>query len=315
MARSTRTPSRASVVGGGSFGTAVALLLERAGVRTTLLCRTEEQARTLIEARENQRYLPGRRAAVESEDPRASAPATTSSAGPTSSSSRFRRRGSARPSRRSSGSGCRRRPAWCRSRRGSCRRTGCRRRPRSSAPSALSGRPASAVRRTRARWSRPAPAWSARSHSEELALRVSELFQRAGVVCEASNDPVGVELRRSGEERCRRSRRRDPVAGPQRGRHGSRRHLPRGAVACRAVGRLGAHVRRSRRHRRSRRDGARADLAQPQRRRAAGRRDAGRRDPGAARPGGRGARDRAPAGARDRARRARGSGRPRRSRG
>src|SRR6478735_5570421 len=59
MARSTRTPSRATVVGGGSFGTAVALLLERAGVRTTLLCRTEQQARELTETRENRRYLPG----------------------------------------------------------------------------------------------------------------------------------------------------------------------------------------------------------------------------------------------------------------
>ena len=52
-------PRRASVVGAGSFGTAVALLLERAGVRTTLLCRTEEQARLLGDARENKRYLPG----------------------------------------------------------------------------------------------------------------------------------------------------------------------------------------------------------------------------------------------------------------
>lgn len=32
------------------------------------------------------------------------------------------------------------------------------------------------------------------SHSEQLAIRVSELFQRSGVVCEASDDPVGVEL-------------------------------------------------------------------------------------------------------------------------
>jgi len=32
------------------------------------------------------------------------------------------------------------------------------------------------------------------SHSEPLAHRVAETFQRAGVVCEVSNDPVGVEL-------------------------------------------------------------------------------------------------------------------------
>src|SRR3954449_4794612 len=52
-------PRRATVLGAGSFGTAVALLLERAGVRTTLLCRTPEQAETLIEAGENERYLSG----------------------------------------------------------------------------------------------------------------------------------------------------------------------------------------------------------------------------------------------------------------
>jgi glycerol-3-phosphate dehydrogenase (NAD(P)+) len=47
------------VVGAGSFGTAVALLVERAGVRTTLLCRTAEQAEELGRTRENSRYLPG----------------------------------------------------------------------------------------------------------------------------------------------------------------------------------------------------------------------------------------------------------------
>ena len=46
-------------MGAGSFGTAVALLLLRAGVRTALLCRTEEQARELEERRENERYLAG----------------------------------------------------------------------------------------------------------------------------------------------------------------------------------------------------------------------------------------------------------------
>ena len=50
---------RASVVGAGSFGTAVALLLVRAGARTTLLCRSAEQAAELSERGENERYLPG----------------------------------------------------------------------------------------------------------------------------------------------------------------------------------------------------------------------------------------------------------------
>ncbi len=47
------------MVGAGSFGTAVAILLERAGLRTTLLCRTTEQAEQLAAERENERYLPG----------------------------------------------------------------------------------------------------------------------------------------------------------------------------------------------------------------------------------------------------------------
>src|SRR3954463_11871971 len=57
--RFRRLPERASVVGAGSFGTGVALLLERAGVRTTLLCRTPEQAERIGETRENSKYLPG----------------------------------------------------------------------------------------------------------------------------------------------------------------------------------------------------------------------------------------------------------------
>ncbi len=51
-------PRRATVVGAGSFGTAIALLLERAGLRTTLLCRTADQAEVLEQSRENARYLP-----------------------------------------------------------------------------------------------------------------------------------------------------------------------------------------------------------------------------------------------------------------
>ena len=47
------------MVGAGSFGTAIAVLLERAGIHTTLLCRTREQADELGRARQNHRYLPG----------------------------------------------------------------------------------------------------------------------------------------------------------------------------------------------------------------------------------------------------------------
>jgi glycerol-3-phosphate dehydrogenase (NAD(P)+) len=50
---------RAVVIGAGSFGTAVAVLLARGGLRTTLQARTEEQARRLADERENREYLPG----------------------------------------------------------------------------------------------------------------------------------------------------------------------------------------------------------------------------------------------------------------
>jgi glycerol-3-phosphate dehydrogenase (NAD(P)+) len=50
---------RAVVIGAGSFGTAVAVLLARGGLRTTLQTRTREQAQQLSHDRENRVYLPG----------------------------------------------------------------------------------------------------------------------------------------------------------------------------------------------------------------------------------------------------------------
>ncbi|HWF52949.1 MAG TPA: NAD(P)H-dependent glycerol-3-phosphate dehydrogenase [Solirubrobacteraceae bacterium] len=50
---------RAVVIGAGSFGTAVAVLLARGGLRTTLQTRTTEQAEILAEDRENRVYLSG----------------------------------------------------------------------------------------------------------------------------------------------------------------------------------------------------------------------------------------------------------------
>jgi glycerol-3-phosphate dehydrogenase (NAD(P)+) len=60
-ARSLPSPvaRRASVIGAGSFGTALAVLLVRAGLRTTLQTRTAEQAARLNGERENTAYLPG----------------------------------------------------------------------------------------------------------------------------------------------------------------------------------------------------------------------------------------------------------------
>jgi glycerol-3-phosphate dehydrogenase (NAD(P)+) len=49
---------RAVVVGAGSFGTAVAVLLARGGFRTTLQTRTDDQCTRLENDRENRAYLP-----------------------------------------------------------------------------------------------------------------------------------------------------------------------------------------------------------------------------------------------------------------
>jgi glycerol-3-phosphate dehydrogenase (NAD(P)+) len=50
---------RAAVIGAGSWGTAVAVLLARGGLEVQLGARTAEQAAELIEAGENRRYLEG----------------------------------------------------------------------------------------------------------------------------------------------------------------------------------------------------------------------------------------------------------------
>jgi len=50
---------RAAVIGAGSWGTAVAVLLARGGLEVQLGCRTGEQASELEATRTNERYLPG----------------------------------------------------------------------------------------------------------------------------------------------------------------------------------------------------------------------------------------------------------------
>jgi 1-acyl-sn-glycerol-3-phosphate acyltransferase len=50
---------RAAVIGAGSWGTAVAVLLARGGLEVQLGARTQERAAEMIEAGENQRYLAG----------------------------------------------------------------------------------------------------------------------------------------------------------------------------------------------------------------------------------------------------------------
>jgi glycerol-3-phosphate dehydrogenase (NAD(P)+) len=50
---------RAAVIGAGTWGTALAVSLARAGLEVDLGCRTREQVERLGDTRENERYLPG----------------------------------------------------------------------------------------------------------------------------------------------------------------------------------------------------------------------------------------------------------------
>ena len=184
---------RASVIGAGSFGTAVALLLERAGVRTTLLCRTSEQAQRLSSERENTAYLPGvelpERLKVrvlggrESQFHRADLVLlAVPAAGFAAALAELTRQGVGdRTGVVSLAKGLvppeGRPPTLELERAFGADRVGCVGGPAHAREMVESG--AGLV---------------CASHSEQLAHRVSGVFQRAGVVCEVSNDPVGVEL-------------------------------------------------------------------------------------------------------------------------
>jgi glycerol-3-phosphate dehydrogenase (NAD(P)+) len=50
---------RAAVIGAGSWGTAIAVMLARAGLEVELGCRTREQAEAIAASGTNERYLPG----------------------------------------------------------------------------------------------------------------------------------------------------------------------------------------------------------------------------------------------------------------
>lgn len=186
-------PRRAVVVGAGSFGTAVALLLERAGVRTTLLCRTAAQAQLLERDRENVHYLPrvelphglriGEFGAKEDQFHRADLLfLAVPSKGMGEALALVEQMGVARTAGVVSLA------------KGLV--------PPSGVPPTVALERVFGVART-ACVGGPAHAremietgagLACASHSEPLAHRVAETFQRAGVVCEVSNDPVGVEL-------------------------------------------------------------------------------------------------------------------------
>jgi glycerol-3-phosphate dehydrogenase (NAD(P)+) len=181
---------RAVVIGAGSFGTAVAVLLARSGVRTTLQARTAEQAERLADERVNAQYLPGvelpRELRIESVSGGLARADIVFLAVPSHSLDDVI---GALPE-----NGLGRRAAVVSLAKGLVP-------PDGVAPTlvltarfgagrvAVIGGPAHANEMVRA-----GAGLVAASVSEDLATALQRMFIRAGVVCELSNDPVGVEL-------------------------------------------------------------------------------------------------------------------------
>jgi len=185
-----RQPRRAVVVGAGSFGTAVAVLLARGGLRTTLQARTSEQAERLRTDRENRIYLPG------TELPR-ELRVEAVSAGLSRADLVFLgvpSRGLDQVIAGLPAAGLRRRAAIVSLAKGLVP-------PNGTPPTvmlsdgfgasrvACIGGPAHAREMVG-----EGAALVAASASDRLASLIAQVFSRAGVVCEESNDPVGVEL-------------------------------------------------------------------------------------------------------------------------
>jgi glycerol-3-phosphate dehydrogenase (NAD(P)+) len=181
---------RAVVVGAGSFGTAVAVLLARGGLRTTLQARTAAQAQRLAADRENKVYLP------EVELPR-ELRVEPASAGLARADYVFLgvpSRGLAEVIAGLNAAGLPRRTPVISLAKGLVP-------PNGAEPSvlladllgpervAVIGGPAHAREMVT-----EGAALVAASVDERLALMIANVFTRAGVVCERSSDPVGVEL-------------------------------------------------------------------------------------------------------------------------
>jgi glycerol-3-phosphate dehydrogenase (NAD(P)+) len=181
---------RAVVVGAGSFGTAIAVLLARSGVRTTLQARTPEQAERLTADRENEAYLPGVKLP-------ANLRIDTAGGGLARADYVLLAVPSAQMDTVIAGlpaAGLHRRAAIVSLAKGLVP-------PQGTPPTILLaaefgahrvgcvGGPAHAREMVH-----EGAGLVAASADEALATALAHFFQRAGVVCEASNDPIGVEL-------------------------------------------------------------------------------------------------------------------------
>ncbi|MCW2991737.1 MAG: NAD-dependent glycerol-3-phosphate dehydrogenase domain protein [Solirubrobacterales bacterium] len=181
---------RAVVIGAGSFGTAVAVVLARGGTRTTLQARTAEQAERLAEERRNDVYLPG----VELPRDLRIEPISAGVANAQVVFLGVPSHGLDEVISALAGHGLGRKTAVVSLSKGLVP-------PDGRAPSvvlrehfapdrvAVIGGPAHAREMVH-----DGAGLVAASSSLELAAALQQMFVRAGVVCELSNDPVGVEL-------------------------------------------------------------------------------------------------------------------------
>jgi glycerol-3-phosphate dehydrogenase (NAD(P)+) len=178
------------VIGAGSFGTALAVILARGGLRTTLQARTAEQATLLDEERENRVYLPE----VELPGQLRIEPAAAGVARADYVFLAVPSSGLGGVIRSLGDGGLGRRAAVVSVAKGLIPPEGL---PPTTVLSAAFGvhriaclgGPAHAREMVRA-----GAALVAASSDEQLARSLAQIFTRAGIVCEQSNDPLGVEL-------------------------------------------------------------------------------------------------------------------------
>jgi len=178
------------VIGAGSFGTALAVVLARGGLRTTLQAHTADQAQRLLKERENRVYLPG--VELPSQLRIESAAAGVARADYVFLAVPSQALGGVIAGLKDAGLG--RRTAVVSVAKGLVPPEGS---PPTSILSAAFGAhrvaclggPAHAREMVHA-----GAGLVAASHDEALAGQLAQVFTRAGVVCERSNDPIGVEL-------------------------------------------------------------------------------------------------------------------------
>jgi glycerol-3-phosphate dehydrogenase (NAD(P)+) len=181
---------RAVVIGAGSFGTATAVLLARGGFRTTLQTRTSEQAAALERDRENKTYLEG----VELPRDLRIEPASEGLGRADYVFLGVPSRGMETVIRGLADAGLGRRTPVISLAKGLVA-------PDGTAPTVLlgaalgSGRIACVGGPAHAReMVTEGAGLVAASLDERLASTIANVFLRAGVVCEQSSDPIGVEL-------------------------------------------------------------------------------------------------------------------------